>query len=184
MRTIQRRHGTCQKPPERFLAFGEGDMDERNVSLGGGSDEFLVKEFVGEACSGGIMTVGRKENFPDLGPVESGHTHGAGFATRVENAVLESVAAEVFGCVAEGDDFRVSGGVVGGQHPIPASCDDRAVLNNDGAERTALSLLHSLNSKGEGFLEKTEGIFSFGITHVRRRTIFLYPTVNSAKGPR
>ncbi len=122
-----------------LLEEGEGFIAEE---VGGDLDAGLAEAFhveVGdgefvEAGVGGVGDIGAEEDFIDVGPVDGGEAHGAGFGGGVDGAALEVDEAELFAGEANGVDFSV-GGDVGGVPDDVVSGDNEFIVFNDGGRR-------------------------------------------------
>ena len=75
-----------------------------------------------------------------MGPVTGGHAHGAGFATGIERAVVEVMAAECLAGVADGNNLGMRGGIIVECDLIMAFGNDAAIFYYDGTKRTAVVL--------------------------------------------
>jgi len=93
--------------------------------------EFAVDESVVEPGGGGIGGSGSVKNVRRASPVDGAEAHGAGFAGGVEITMIELEGFEALASFADGDDFGVGGGVVGGSNAIDAGGDECAVLGDD-----------------------------------------------------
>lgn len=97
----------------------------------------LVKVGVVEAGGGGFELGGSVVDAVQAGPEDGAEAHGTGFATGIDFAAGEVVGVEFRGGAADGGDFGVGGGVVGGGYEIGAFSDQFPGLNDDGAEGPA-----------------------------------------------
>lgn len=109
--------------------------------------QFGVNEFVVEAVFGGVAARAGVEVSREARPIDGAEAHGAGFAAGVELAAGELEIAERVTGSADGGDFGVRGGIVGGRDEIDSGGEDAGVLYNDGAEGTAAAGVHVVDGK-------------------------------------
>jgi hypothetical protein len=127
-----------------------------------GEIELVVDEGVVESRGGGIACAAGVENARGSGPVNCTQTHRTRLAGRVEVAAVELECGEVRAGGANGDDFGVGGGVVGGGDAIDAFGEDLCVAGDDGSEGAA-AVADVFECEGDGALH--EG----GIWRLRHR---------------
>lgn len=82
---------------------------------------------------------------------ECPRTHGAGFNCSKQVAADQAMIAKNLASFTKGDDLGVGGGIVGGEIAIPATSDDAAVEDDDGADGDFASF--------EGALGGAKGLF-------------------------
>jgi hypothetical protein len=99
--------------------------------------EFVVNEGVVESRGGGIACAAGVENARGSGPVDRTQTHRTRFAGGVEVAAVELEGGELRAGGADGDDFGVGGGVVGGGDAVDAFDEDFFIADDEGGEGAA-----------------------------------------------
>src|SRR5580658_5873930 len=80
----------------------------------------------------------------DAGMQQGARTHGARFNCSKQLAVSKTVVAESGTRLAQGDDFRVGGGVEFGDVAVPASTDDASPADDNCADRYLSGLERAL----------------------------------------
>lgn len=108
----------------------------------------LVKVHVVEAGGGGFELGGSVVDAVQTGPEDGAEAHGAGFAAAVDFAAGEVVGVEFCGGAADGGDFGVGCGVVGGRYKVCAFGDQFPALDDDGAEGAA-AVFDVLDGEGD-----------------------------------
>ena len=136
------------------------NMDHRHCSLVHGLCEFLVNEFVTEVDGSGIPPGNRIVDLGDTRPIDCTEAHGAWFATGIDLRSGQVKCPQFPASVSDGDDFGMGRRVIGLQHIISALCDDDAILDNHGAERSAVPLFHALPGQRDGSFHQRSAIRS------------------------
>ncbi len=119
--------------------------------------EFVVDEGVVETSGSGIASGGCVENTVRTRPIDCAEAHGARFAGSIEIAAGQLESAQDATGLANGFDFGVGRGIVGGRNAIDGFGDDLAVLYDQGSKGAALAGVYIFDGQGDGALEEWIG---------------------------
>lgn len=145
------------------------DLLRANAPLRYRQPDFRVKLLVIEANGGGVETIGGKDNSIYSCPVGGSEAHRARLATGVEDAPFQSEGLQRRARRANGNDFRMRGGIVCAGYLIPSSAHDLTPPDNDCTKRPARLCLHMFGGEGDGLAHERFVAADLGFRH--RQTV-------------
>src|ERR1022692_1603080 len=107
--------------------------------------DFLIDERVVEADFSSIRCRIAEENAVWPRPINRSETHRTWFAGGVNLAAFQLEELKFLASLADGNNFRMRGGIVGLRDPIHGLGDDFVALHDDGTERSAAPRADILN---------------------------------------
>lgn len=130
-----------------FLGQGEGftaqEFAHGQCALVVGQGELAEKLAVVEADRRRVRDAEAVIHGVDPRPHRRAEAHRAWLAGGVKFATGEHMRVQVPAGIADGDDFAVSGGILGGKYLVPAFADNFASAHDHGAEWAAVSAAHT-----------------------------------------
>ena len=123
----------------------------------GRATQFVANKGVIEASGGGIGSAGGVKDAFKPRPIDRAEAHGTRFAGSVEIAAGQLEIAEGATSLANGFDFSVSSGIVGGRDAVDGFGDDLAILHDESGEGTALAGVYIFGGQGDGALQEWIG---------------------------
>src|SRR5258708_39002712 len=112
--------------------------------------EFAIDQRIVKSNLRRIRTGIRKINSRQPSPVDRSQAHGARLAGTIDLAAFQIESAEFLAGFANGEHFRVGGGIVRGSHLIRAFANDGAVFHDYRTERSAASRVDVINRELNG----------------------------------
>ena len=125
--------------PESRESLFVHQLNHRDPALGKRLRELAVDERIVEADARSVGGQVAKVHTSQVRPIDGAQAHGAWLARGVNLAILKNESAEFGAGLANGDDLRVGGWIVGRGHAIHTFRDDDAIFDDHGAERSALA---------------------------------------------
>lgn len=138
---------------EGVQGFFIEQMDEGYGTAVDGLVELFIDEAIGEVDVGGVLLGVAVINASEMCPVDGAEAHGARLAGGVDDAVGQVEGAEFSAGLTDGVHLGVGRRVVIDGDTIGASCDDLAILDDDGTEG-ASSVLHALIGQADCLAHK------------------------------
>ena len=121
------------------------------------ASEFGIDEGVVEASAGGIGGSGGVEDASGTSPVDGAEAHGARLASAVEIATGKLEIAQDVAGLADGDDFGVGGGIVGGGDAVGTFSDDAVAFDDESGERAAAAGTDVFDGECDGATHEAVG---------------------------
>ena len=136
-KSVRRFVGLGQPGLENGVGFVAEELVHGDAALVGWNGELAIDEGIVEAGGRGVSGRGGEGDLGRASPVNGTKAHWAGFAGGEQFTVIELKGFETFAGFADGDDFGMGGGVVGGRDAVDTCGNEGAILCNDGRERAA-----------------------------------------------
>src|SRR5882672_9009721 len=119
-----------------------------------GQGNLTIKKLIVEPGSGGVLPGGGEEKSIDASPVDGAQAHRAWLATGVKLAAIEPKRGQFPAGLADGHDFCMGGGIVGGGHRVPSPADNPTILDDECPERPSPAFPHFFDREADGFVHE------------------------------